>query len=185
MFLRTVHVQKKNSSAWNNLGVTEYVSKNYGAAISDYRHAVKLDRGSAVYHSNLGMAYFEAKDMESARQQFAAAVKLDPTIMQGKRDGGGDTAHVAGTENFGQLSFEMAQIYAGEHKRQLMVLWLAKAAEAGYDVRGRMGESPSLSVFRKDPEVVQMLSNAAQLRAKNSPGAAVPRLNDANRQQIN
>src|SRR5579875_3146474 len=29
MFLRTVHVQKKNAVAWNNLGATEFAEKNY------------------------------------------------------------------------------------------------------------------------------------------------------------
>jgi len=167
MFLRTVRVEKRNASAWNNLGVTEYSVKRFAEAIDDYKRASKLDRRSAVYHSNLGMAYFENKDMESARKQFGLAIKLDPSILQGRRDGAGTVAHVLGTANYGELCFQMAQLYARDGKLDAMRLWLAKSAEAGYDVRAGMGSSPSLAVFRKDPEIVQMLSNAAQLRAKN------------------
>jgi tetratricopeptide (TPR) repeat protein len=185
MFLRTVHVQKKNAIAWNNLGATEFAEKNYGAAISDYRHAVKLDRRSAVYHSNLGMAYFEKKDMESARSEFSLAVKIDPTILQGNRESGGSIAHIAGSQNYGELCFEMAKIYAHDGKLDLMRQWLAKAAEFGYDVRAGMNVSSALAPFRKDPEVVQMLANAAQLRARSTPaGASVPSLGPSP-QQIN
>ena len=167
MFLRTVSVEKKNAVAWNNLGVTEYTVKNFRGAITDYRRATKLDKHSAVYRSNLGMAYFESKDMESARQQFAEAMRLDPSILQGTRDGAGTVAHVLGTENYGELCFQMAQLYAKDGKKELMRQWLGKAAEAGYNVRAEMSNSSVLAQFRKDPEILQMLANADQLRAKN------------------
>ena len=186
MFLRTVSVQKKNAVAWNNLGVTEYSLNNFRAAISDYRRATKLDKRSAVYHSNLGMAYFESKDMESAREQFSAAMKLDPFILNGGKDGSGTIAHVLGTDNYGLLCFQMAQLYATSGKLDAMRIWLAKAAEAGYDVRGEMGGSPALAHFRKDPEIVQMLANAEQLRAKklakNVPAGSVPSLGESQKQ---
>jgi tetratricopeptide (TPR) repeat protein len=166
MFLRTVRVQKKNAVAWNNLGVTEYSVQNYRAAIGDYQRAAKLDKRSAVFHSNLGMAYFGAKDMESARTQFALAIRLDPSIMQGERDGSGSTAHVLGTTNYGELSFQMAELYARERKPLMVKLWLSKAAEAGFDVRGEMKSVATLLPYVHDPEVLQMLSNAAQLRDK-------------------
>ena len=189
MFLRTVSVEKKNATAWNNLGVTEYSLGHYGKAVSDYKRASKLDRSSAVYHSNMGMAYFENEDMDSARQQFALAIKLDPAILQGRREGSGTVAHVLGTQNYGELCFQMAQLYARDGKLDLMRLWLAKSAEAGYDVRGEMGGSPVLAQFRKDPAIVQMLSNAAQLRAKNvaknQPPGGVPSLGEARPQQLN
>lgn len=187
MFLRTVSVQKKNAVAWNNLGVTEYSMGNYRKAIEDYRRASKLDKKSAVYHSNLGMAYFEGKDMDSARGEFSQAIRLDPSILQGSAENGGTTAHVLGTANYGELCFQMAQLYAREGKIEAMRLWLAKAAEAGFDVRDQMSGSAVMARFRKDPEIVQMLANAAQLRgknlAKNVSGGVVPSLGES-RQQV-
>lgn len=186
MFLRTVSVQKKNAVAWNNLGVTEYSMKNLRGAINDYRRATKLDKKSAVYHSNLAMAYFENKDMDSARQQFAAAMKLDPAILNGSRDGAGTIAHVLGTDNYGLLCFQMAQLFASSGRPELMRQWLAKSAEAGYDVRGEMSSSSVLAHYRKDPEIVQMLANAEQLRARklarNVLAGSVPSLGETQRQ---
>ena len=180
MFLRTVKVEKKNSVAWNNLGVTEYSAHNFRAAISDYQRAAKLDKRSAVFHSNLGMAYFESKDMESARTQFAMAIKLDPSILQGERDGSGSTAHVLGTTNYGELSFQMAELYAREKKPAMVRLWLSKAAEAGFNVRGEMKSYAALLPYVHDPEIVQMLANADQLRDKHlAKNGSLPSLGNA------
>jgi tetratricopeptide (TPR) repeat protein len=178
MFLRTVHVQKKNAQAWNNLGVTEYVAHNYVAAISDYRRANKINRRSAVFHSNLGMAYLENKDIESARDQFTIAIQLDPNIMQA-RDGGGATMHVLGTDKYSDLCFEMARLYAQAGKLDSMRLWLAKASEAGFDVRSSMRDDALLHPYLKDPQVVMMLANTAQMHAKAVAATRSPSLGPA------
>jgi tetratricopeptide (TPR) repeat protein len=170
MFLRTVRAKKNDSQAWNNLGVTEYADHNYHAAISDYKRATKLDRKSAVYHSNLAMAYFEDKDMPDARQQFALAIQLDPRIMQA-RDGGGVTAHIVGSQNYPEMCFEMARLYAHSHDVQTTRLWLAKASEAGYDVRVGMSDDIVFRPYAKDPEVVMMLNNAVQMRKRSVASA--------------
>jgi tetratricopeptide (TPR) repeat protein len=178
LFLRTVRAKKNDAQAWNNLGVTEYADHNYTAAIVDYRRATKLDRKSAVYHSNLAMAYFESRDMPSARQQFAQAILLDPRIMQ-ERDAGGVTAHIIGSQSYPEMCFEMARLYAHGHDAQATRLWLAKASEGGFDVRSGMSDDVVFRPFLKDPEVVLMLSNSNQMRKRSvatAPGlgASVP-----------
>ncbi|MBB5063955.1 tetratricopeptide repeat protein [Granulicella mallensis] len=177
MFLRTVRLHKKDSIAWNNLGVTEYATGNYRAAISDYKRASKLDSKSAVYHSNLGMAYFGGKDMESARKQFALAIQLDPEVLQ-HRDNSGTTAQLIGTENYSQLCFEIARLYAKEHNEAETRLWLAKASESGFDVRNGLRNDAVLQAYEKDPQLKLMLDNAAQLRAKGMEPSA-PGLGEA------
>ncbi len=172
MFQRTVRVQKTNASAWNNLGVTEYASQNYRSAVSDYRKASKLDKQSAVYHSNLGMAYFEMRDMDSARKEFSRAVRLDPRIMGGSPENGGSTAHVVGTQNYAELCFEMARLYAHEGKPVDAVQWLAKAGEQGFDVRKGMREDSALLALLKNPEVHIMLVNVDGLRGRKSVAAS-------------
>jgi Flp pilus assembly protein TadD len=92
MFLRTVRAKKNDAQAWNNLGVTEYADHNYHAAIVDYKRATKLNRKSAVFHSNLAMAYFEDKDMESARASLPWPSSLIPEFCR-QRDSGGVHAH--------------------------------------------------------------------------------------------
>jgi tetratricopeptide (TPR) repeat protein len=176
MFLRTVRAKKNDAQAWNNLGVTEYSDHNYIAAIYDYKRANKLNRGSAVFHSNLAMAYFEASDMLNARRQFALAIQLDPRIMQ-ERDSGGVTAHIVGSHNYPEMCFEMARLYALNHDPQATRLWLAKALEGGYDVRTGMSDDTVFRHYIKDPEVVMMLTNASQMRKRSV--AAAPGLGES------
>jgi tetratricopeptide (TPR) repeat protein len=171
MFQRTVHVQKHNAPAWNNLGVTEYSVKNFRAAISDYKRASKIDKTSAVYHSNLAMAYFESRDMESARREFAIALRIDPAIMHGG-DNGGITAHIVGSENYGELCVEMARLYAHQGRFTDAILWLGKSAESGYNVREAMRGDSALYPLLKNPEVQIMLTNADGLRSGRSIAAA-------------
>jgi len=170
MFLRTVRAKKNDAQAWNNLGVTEYADHNYSAAIMDYKRANKINRKSAVFHSNLAMAYFENNDMPNARQQFALAIALDPAVMQA-RDSGGVTAHIVGSKNYPEMCFEMARLYARSHNPDATRLWLAKALESGYDVRTGMSDDIVFRPYIKDPEVVLMLANAAQLRKRSVASA--------------
>src|ERR1700712_450899 len=115
LFQQTVRGKKNDAAAWNNLGVTEYIEKRYKNAISDYRRAAKYDKHSAAFRSHLGMAYFESGDVERARKEFAAALVIDPHAFE-HREAGGMTAQVVGTQNYAQLAFEMAKIYARRHE---------------------------------------------------------------------
>ena len=165
MFLRTVRAQKKNAAAWNNLGVAEYQRKNFRTAASDYQKASHLDRRSAVFHSNLAMVYFEMKNMEDAQHQFAIAVRLDPKIMD-PAEGFGSVAHVMGSTDYAGLCFEMATMFADQHRLLDMRRWLAKASEGGYDVRNGMQANVVFRPYLKDPEVKQILINSDLLRKK-------------------
>jgi len=165
LFQQSVRARKKDPSGWNNLGVTEYLDKRFKNAISDYRRAAKLDKTSATYHTNLGMAYFESKDMESARQQFAQALALDPHAFD-RRDSGGITAQIVGTQNYPELCFEMAKLYARHKNDEATLLWLAKAAEAGYDTKYAMSNDSALQPYAKDPRVLLILKNAQQMRMR-------------------
>ncbi len=175
MFLRTVRADKRNSEAWNNLGVAEYVGGNYRSAISDYRRATKLNNRSAVFHSNLGMAYFEFKDPDAARKQFQIAVRLDPSILQ-QRGGGGTMMHVIGSKDYPGLCFEMARVYARANDLPSMRLWLGKASEGGFNVRDGMRDDPVLRAYLNDPELKTMFANADQLRKRNVAAEKPPSL---------
>jgi tetratricopeptide (TPR) repeat protein len=171
LFQQTVRGKKNNASAWNNLGVTEYIDKRYKNAIADYRRAAKYDKRSAAFRSNLGMAYFESGDVESARKEFSAALAIDPHAFE-RRDAGGMTAQVVGTQNYSQLAFEMAKIYARRHDDEATLLWLAKATEAGYDTRHEMAQDVVFRPYEKDPRVLLMLKNAQQMRMRAVASAA-------------
>lgn len=172
LFQQSVRAHKKDPAAWNNLGVTEYMDKRWKQAIGDYSRAARLDRKSAVYRSNLGMAYFESGDMESARREFAVALTMDPHAFE-HHDTGGSNAQVIGTQNYGQLAYEMARVYARHKNIPMTLLWLAKATEAGYDTKYEMANDSALRPYMTDARVVLMWKNAQQMKMR-SVASAVP-----------
>jgi tetratricopeptide (TPR) repeat protein len=174
MFLRCVRAQKKDDQAWNDLAVTDYIMGEYGSAIGEYKHALRLNKRSAVVHANLGMAYFANKQPEIARAQFALALQLDPKLME-TNDEGGVTAHVLATEDYAGFCFEMAKLFAQEQRPEAMRLWLGKASERGYDVRARMKENAVFRPWLKDPQIEMMLQNTARI-GKRSVALAAPSL---------
>jgi len=173
MFLRTVRAHKKDASAWNNLGVTDYAMQDYRGAIDAYKHAIKVNKSSAVFHSNLGLAYFEKGDTEDARTEFARALQIDPAIMSGG-DNGGTTAHILGAHNYPGMCLEMAKLFAREHDVDRMLFWLGKGSDAGLDLRSAIHEDSALAAYSKDPRVVLLITNAQQLHGRSVASTAKP-----------
>jgi tetratricopeptide (TPR) repeat protein len=162
-FKRAIQLKPKNGQEWNNLGAAEYVSGNSRAALTDYLRAVKLDKKRAVFHSNLGTAYFELKDYESARAQFEKALQLDRNVFQ---SGGfaGVEAHVLGSSDHGRFCFEMAKMSAKIHDDDNVVRWLARASEAGFDVKEQMAGDKDFEPYRKDVRIETAIRNAKAMR---------------------
>jgi tetratricopeptide (TPR) repeat protein len=182
-FEKAVKLDRKNPDAWNNLGASEFIDGKQVSALQDYKRAVKLNKRKAVFHANLANAYFETKDFRGARREIAAALELDPQVfdLQGT---GGVAAHVLSSHDLAQFSFEMAKMYARSGMTDQMLHALAKAAEAGMDVRIEMRKDPALAGYENDPRVVVLVHNALELRAgrpatvsapgEDSPGSAKP-----------
>ena len=176
-FRRVTQMRPKDAQAWNNLGATEYLGRNYNAAVSDYRRAVKLNKKAATFHSNLGTVYFEQKDFTGARKQFDEALRLDPGLFQ-RESGGGITAHILSPEDRAHFCFEMAKVALHRSGEQEMLYWLAKASETGFDLRQGLSEDSVLSKYRSDERVLMIIRNSRALRnrdvAKNGPVPALP-----------
>ena len=174
-FKYVLTLDKNNAESWNNLGAAEYMLGESKAALGDYRRAVKLDKKAAVYHSNLGTALFEKQDFEGARDQFATAIKLDPQVFQ--RSGwSGVQAHVMSSTDRGRFCFEMAQLAAVTHNDEGVLLWLSRATEAGFDVKGELSQSHELAGYRHDVRVGLVLANAKTLRTAQLAQGPVPAL---------
>jgi tetratricopeptide (TPR) repeat protein len=165
MFTRVVRADKRNAQAWNNLAATDFMMHHFGMAVANYRKAVSLDRGNAVYHSNLGLVYFEQKNNEDARRQFKIALQLDPNVMH-NRDQGGQSAHVLASTDYPELCFEFARLAAKSGRLADMRLWLARASEGGYDIQEEMRSDVVMSGYLKDPEVAVLISNAREMRRR-------------------
>lgn len=162
-FKRAVQLRPKYAQGWNNLGAAEYILGNARGALSNYLRAVKLDKRSAVFRANLGTAYFELKDYESGRSEFEKALKLDHNVFQ---SGGwaGVEAHVLSTSDRGRYCFEMAKMSAKQHDDDNVLRWIARASEAGYDVKSEMKGDKDLYPYMKDKRVLIALQNAKAIR---------------------
>ena len=174
-FKTVLALDSHNAESWNNLGAAEYMMGDFKSALTDYRKAVKLDKKAAVFHSNLGTALFERQDYEGARHQFSMAIKLDPLVFQ-HSSWAGLQAHVMSASDRGRFCFEMAQLAAENHNDAEVLLWLARATEAGFDVKGELKQSRELAPYLHDVRVALILSNAKTMRAGQLAATAVPAL---------
>ncbi len=168
-FQRAVQLRRTDESAWNDLGAAEFTLHNVGSAIADYKHALKLARSSAVFHSNLALAYFEDGSAVKGRRELARAMQLDPELLHRAQTGGYNAQMLASTR-YSEICFEMARIYAAQGDVEVMLDWLTKASDRGYDVRAAMDRDAGLRPFLADARVLTILQNTKQLRA----GAVVP-----------
>jgi len=162
-FKAAVKAKPKYAQGWNNLGAAEYVAGNPKAALVNYVRAVKLDKKSAVYHANLGTAYFELKDFESARSEFVKAARIDHNVFQ-EGGSGGVQAHVLSTSDRGRYCFEMAKMAAAMHDNDNVLRWLARASEAGFNVKEQMVGDKDFAPFRNDPRLALVIRNARAMR---------------------
>jgi tetratricopeptide (TPR) repeat protein len=156
-------LNRKDAEAWNNLGATEYVSRQYSAAIGDYKKSVKLSKDSAVYHSNLGMAYFDEKDYKKARKELQTALKLDPAIFS-RGSSSGVSAHVLSPEDRARFCMEMAKTYALAGNDAEMIHSLSMASENGIDLLAELGRDKLMAAYRSDPRVLILVQNQKAMR---------------------
>src|SRR6266851_2928116 len=148
----------------NKIGAVEYMDGRFATAISDYSRAIKLNKTSAIYHSNLATALFEEKRYKDARAQYKIALQLDPDMAH--HDGtGGLTAHMLSPEDHARYCFEMARLYAELGDETNMLRYLTMASEGGFDVLGEMRSDAKLDRYRKDTRVILLVQNAKALRS--------------------
>lgn len=174
-FQQAERMNKKDPEAWNNLGAADFMLGNTHAAISEYKHAVKLNRSSAVYHSNLALAYFEARDGGGARKELAKAFELDPEIMH-HSDSGGYNLQVLASTHYAEICFEMAHVYAVQNDPETTISWLTKASERGFDIRSEMRGDPVLAPFLRDERVKLLIANNDERHRKDLARAKPPSL---------
>jgi tetratricopeptide (TPR) repeat protein len=163
-FQKAIKVNRNDASAWNNLAAVEYLNREYGTAIKTYKRSVKLDKSSAIYHSNLGMAYFDTKDFKNARKELAIALNLDPEIFK-KSSSAGISAHVLSPEDRAQFCIEMAKTYALAGDEGEMMHSLSMASEAGANLIAEMSKDKELARYKDDPRVLVLIQNAKALKA--------------------
>jgi tetratricopeptide (TPR) repeat protein len=165
-------IRRKNAQAWNNLGAIEFMQRNLGGAIRDYKKAIKYDEQAAVYHSNLGLAYVDKKDFDSARAELMLALKIDPEVFQ-RHNAAGSSLHILSTSDRAAFQFEMAKAYAKLGNKVEMLHALQAAGEAGLDIEEAMAKDTMLVHYIADPDVVTLIREAKSLHASRMAGGSV------------
>ena len=61
--------------------VVHYNKKDYGRAIVEFTHAIKIDPGYPGAYVNLGMAYYRNKQYNRAIREFNRALKINPNSV--------------------------------------------------------------------------------------------------------
>ncbi|WP_263383236.1 tetratricopeptide repeat protein [Granulicella arctica] len=161
-FREAIKVDRNNGQGWNNLAATEYLERQYGASVSDYKKAVKLSKTNAVFHANLSTAYFETKNYKNARREADEALRLDPLVYQ-HTNGAGISAHVLTVEDRARFAYEMAKLYAQHGQEEEMLHSLAIASENGFDIVSKMTKDPVLAKYKDDPRVALLVMTAKAL----------------------
>ena len=180
-FQRAIKQNKKDAIAWNDLGAADFTLRNTRVAIGEYKRAIQYQKYSAAFHNNLALAYFDAGNAEDARHELARAFALDPDLLHRGDGGAGYNAQVLASTRYSEVCFEMARIYASQGKVDLMLEWLAKASERGFNLRDAMNRDDTLRPLLADARVQLILKNTQTLRASNKPPATVPSLGEAGR----
>jgi tetratricopeptide (TPR) repeat protein len=171
-FQHAVNLRRRDAEAWNNLGAVDFMRQKYGAAVTDYKRAIKLDKRSPVFHSNLGMAYVEEKDPQAAKNEFVIALRLDPELFK-HGNSTGTSLHMISTADHANFSFQMARVYAHIGNKPEMLRSLEAASEAGMDVQYEMAGDRDLAPFVHDPRVVEMVKLARAMRASRAARTSV------------
>lgn len=74
--LTILHVDKRNASAYNRLGILYAKQDNYKEAIECFEIAQSLEPSASSLH-NVGLIYFETKDYDKASLAFEQALAID------------------------------------------------------------------------------------------------------------
>jgi tetratricopeptide (TPR) repeat protein len=159
-------VNKKFSSAVNNIGMIWYEKKDYGRAIKEYQKALKINPSEAGTHANLGYAYFNNGKNELAFAEFHKALQLDPQAFE-HNDRVGTMLEDRSVNNHGLFFFGMAKEYAKMGDAEHCAGYLRKALDEGYPDLLNAAAAPEFQKVIDDPMVQAVLALV-------NPGVATP-----------
>jgi len=154
-YRRAVHVDIEHAQENTDPGERDSIHHNgrhFGAAVKQYKKAIKLNSENASFHSNLGTAYFSEKDFEGATREYQRAMQIDPGIFD-RQPSGGVSVKLITSNDLGHFHYVMAQMYGQRNNADRCRYYLSKANEEGYPIKDALHDSV-FAGLRKDPEFV-------------------------------
>ena len=155
-YKKSIHADKKSSSAINNLGTLEFGRDRFGKAIKDYKRAIEIGDNLATMYSNLGYAYCGIKAYPKATEAFNKALALDPDVFE-RKGSGGSIVQQRSANDPGALHFLVAKSYAKIGDAEHTARYLKMARDEGYKNVVSAQTDPEFAKVIKDPRVQEVL----------------------------
>ncbi len=78
MFKRTVELEPKHKSAWNDLGNAYLAQRRTDEAIASFQKQIEINSFDEFAYNNLGRAYWDKRDYPKAAQFFQKQIEVNP-----------------------------------------------------------------------------------------------------------
>ena len=78
MFKRTVELEPKHKSAWNDLGNAYLAQRRTDEAIAAFQKQIEINSFDEFAYNNLGRSYWEKRDYAKAAQYFQKQIEVNP-----------------------------------------------------------------------------------------------------------
>lgn len=161
-YKRAVKADTGYAQAVNNLGTIYYAEKSYRKATGQYEKAIKLAPQNASFISNLAMAWFARKKYDRATELLAQAMQIDPEVFE-RRGTTGTTLLDRSIEEQAKFHFELSKTYAKQGRVDLVLLYMRKALEEGFDKREQFVKAPEFAPLQQNAEFQELLKLAPRV----------------------
>jgi tetratricopeptide (TPR) repeat protein len=157
-FQRSIALNKKFPSSYNNLGSAYFAGKDYKKAEKYYKKAIKMKKGEAAFYLNLGTLYFENKKQDKAIQAWRKGLSLDPDLL----DRNNSLSISVGGENVAPKDryFFMARIYAVAGDIPKTIESLENALMNGFSEIEKIQTASEFDPIRKDKRFLKFMESA-------------------------
>jgi tetratricopeptide (TPR) repeat protein len=153
----SVHADKSDSNALNNLGTLEFSDQRYGRAIKYYKQAIAKGHPLATVYTNLGYAYCGIKQYPQAMEAFGQALAIDPEVFDHK-GGNGTVLQQRSSPDPASLHYTLARSYAKIGDAERTARYLKMARDEGYKDFKACEKDHDFAKVIKDPLVQQVLT---------------------------
>ena len=164
-YREAVRLRPNYLDAMINLGVIDYVRKDYVAAFDRYTRALKLQPNSVTLLRNLGACLFSMERWDEGMRVYQHAFALNPQLFDPSPSGAGASIQMNEQGNF-MLHLQLAKLVALAGDTDRAISFLYRAIEAGLDNVKLLTEEQAFKGLSTDIRFTRMLETVAAGRSR-------------------
>jgi tetratricopeptide (TPR) repeat protein len=164
-YREAVRLRPNYLDAMINLGVIDYVRKDYVAAFDRYTRALKLQPNSVTLLRNLGACLFSMERWDEGMRVYQHALALNPQLFDPSPSGAGASIQMNEQGNF-MLHLQLAKLVALAGDTDRAISFLYRAIEAGLDNVKLLSEEQAFKGLSTDIRFTRMLETVAAGRSR-------------------